>query len=656
VSLEILLRAIFVLFITYFGLGFIISLPLAFFIRLSSLEFCLTSFALNVGLLTLIMFFLGTLRILNLNSIIISIILASLFSLASQIYFARKKGSLKIPLRSTHIQSLLCFADRPISLIITVPLANLIFMAFYHAVCFPQIIWDTLTVYAYLGKEIYNQSRIPLFFGSSGSIEWSGNYPILVPMLYAWFNFSMGRVNDLLSRTIFPVFGIATLASTYIFSKRLHGSTAAIFSVYILAVTPIFFTHLVIGYIDIVLTFYFTLALYFLQRANEKNNACYAVLSGILGGLAAWTKYQGLFLAPIILVFWLLTNISDKSHNERINELCLKALFIYALIASPWYLRNWILLGNPVYPNLFTIFGGKNLDPWLLSQNYEYWIGRWAVLLRTDRSLNSLLRLPIRLLIEDDSLHSLGQDGVGFLLACYGVPGLLLSLFKRRKKDLLLLSWILTYFFFWFAFLYYFIRYLLPITPALSMFAGKLLSEISSEIRNSKKFQGILLAAMMIASLSISFFIPTEVLAITGPSRTFQNYIFLRPFTPPSTEESLRYAMPEDAALWEFINERTPPRSVFLSFDHRAYFIDRKIIFADSTQVKEIYLVSNLSEAVSFLRSINVTYIIVEPWYKDLSLWYKSPLFHGLEDTSYFTKVFEMKGYALYEIRGANSS
>jgi len=659
--LETLFGAALILLATYFGPGFLISLPLLILGILSPIEFCLTSFSLSVGFLTLLMFFLGTLKMLHLNSIVISVLLTSFFCLALQIYLAKKKGSLKISLRHLRpkqILLLLCFADHPVSLIITMALANLLFMALYHAICYPQIIWDTLTVYAYLGKQIYHQNRIPLFFGSSGSIEWSGNYPILVPMLYAWFNFTLGRVDDLLSRTIFPVFGIATLASTYIFSRRIHGSTAAVFSIYVLAVTPIFFAHLAIGYIDIVLTFYFTLALYFLQKMqmHEKNSTVYAVLSGFSAGLAAWTKYQGLFLAPIILVFWLLIKISNKSHNERINRLFLKAIFTFAMVASPWYLRNWILLGNPVYPNLFIVFGGRNLDLWLLSQNYEYWIGRWAVLLGTDRSFDSLLRLPIRLLIKDNSLHSLGQDGVGFLLTCYGIPSLFLSLIKRRKNDFLLLSWVLTYFSLWFISLYYFIRYLLPITPALSMLAGRLLSEALSEIKGSKKIVGIILAAMMAASLSMAFFLPVEVLAIVGPSRTFQDYVFLRPFTPPPTDEALRQAMPTDVVLWEFINDRTSPESVFLSFDHRSYFIDRKVVFADSTQVKEIYLVSNVSEAISFLRSINVTHVIVEPWYKDLPLWYKSPLFHDLGNASYFNEIFEKAGYALYEIRGENAS
>jgi len=401
--LEALLKAALSLFVVYFGPGFLMSLLIFSFSHLSLLELCLTSFSLSVGFLTLLMFFLGIFGILNLSSIAISLFLVSLCCLALWIHLLKIKGSLGFSLRRKNISSLLCFADHPIYFIITVALANLVFMAFYHAVCFPQILWDTYTVYAYLGKQIYYQNEIPLFFGSSGSVEWSGNYPMLVPMLYAWFNFSLGTVNDLLSRTIFPIFGLATLASVYAFSRRLHGSTAAIFSIYVLITTPIFFAHLAIGYIDIVLTFYFTLALYFLQRAYEKEDAVYAVLSGFSAGLAAWTKYQGLFLAPIILVFWLLVKTSDKSHSNNVTPIFLKVFFVFILIASPWYLRNWILLGNPVYPNMFTIFGGRNLDSWLLSQNYEYWIGRWATLLGTDRSIESLLRLPIRLLIEDDS-------------------------------------------------------------------------------------------------------------------------------------------------------------------------------------------------------------------------------------------------------------
>ena len=602
------------------------------------------------------MFLLGTLKILNLNLIITSLFFFSLFFIILRFYVERRKKSLRFSLGFKNLSLNLCFTKRTLCFLITVVLANLLFMAFYHAVCFPQILWDTYTVYAYLGKQIYHQNGIPLFSGSSGSVEWSGNYPVLVPLLYAWFNFSLGKVDDHLSRTIFPVFGLATLAATYAFSKRLYGSTAALFSIYVLITTPIFFTHLAIGYIDIVLTFYYTLALYFLQKACEENNIVYAVLSGFLSGIAAWTKYQGLLLAPIILVFWLLNRINNKTHSNDISQLILKAFFIFVLTASPWYIRNWILLGNPVYPNMATIFGGRNLDSWLLSQNYAYWIGRWAVLLGTDRSFDSLLRLPVRLLIKDNSLNSLGQDGVGFLLTCFGIPSLFISLFKRRKTDLLLLIWILTYFALWFICLHYFIRYLLPITTALSMLAGRLLSEISFEIKNSKKLYRILLFAVMATPLSAAFFIPTEVLAITGPSQTFKDYVFTRPFAPPSTEESLRHAMPADTALWRFINEKTPTGSVLLSFDHRAYFIERKIVFADSTQMKEIYFVSNLSEAVSFLRSINITYVVVEPWYKDMPLWYKSPLFQGLENTTYFTKIFEEGGYALYEVKGASRS
>jgi hypothetical protein len=87
--------------------------------------------------LTLLMFFLGTLKILNLNLIIVSIFIVSLCCLMSWFYVARKKGSLGIPLRREHVSSLLHFTDHPSYFIITMALANLVFMAFYHAICFP---------------------------------------------------------------------------------------------------------------------------------------------------------------------------------------------------------------------------------------------------------------------------------------------------------------------------------------------------------------------------------------------------------------------------------------------------------------------------------------------------------------------------------------
>jgi len=461
----------------------------------------------------------------------------------------------------------------------------------------------------------------------------------------------LGSVNDYLCRSISPVFGFATLVVTFALAKKLHGSMTALFSVYILAVTPIFLAHSMLGYIDIVLTYFFVSTIYFLYTASENKDKKRAFLSGFMGGLAAWTKYQGLILVLIIIAYWIMIRFKDKT----VDSIFLRSLFAFVISASPWYLRNIVLLGNPVYPNLFAVFGGRNLDPWLLSQNFDFWVGRWAVILGTDHSLNSLLYLPITLLIKDNSLFSLGQDGVGLLLTAFGVPGLILSVLRRRKGDLLLLSSTFIFFSLWLIFLYQFIRYLLPIVPLICIFGGDLLNKIINDIGKFRKPWKVSLILIIIAPLLTAFLIPSSVLALVGPSVTFKDYIFSRPFVPPSVEEALRHAIPADYAFWQFINEKTSSDSVFLSFDHRWYFVNRELAFADGSEMEEIYFVNNVSQAVDYLLKAKVTHIIVEPWYKELPLWYKSPLFRELDNTTFFTQVFNEQGYEIYEIKGAKT-
>jgi len=644
-SIDFFLGSALGLFVAYFGFGFVLSLPVLSSERFSRLERWLTYFSLSVGCLTLLMFFLGILGILTPLSLFSSIFVVC--SLCACLWLHQlRTGRKNLDLRLKLFQ--FPSVANPAVLIILTAIATLLFLASYHAFMFPQILWDTLTVYAFLGKRIYLDGRIPFFSGSSGSVEWSGNYPMLVPMLYAWFNFSLGEVNDLLGRSISWVFGVATLVATYTMAKRLFDQNTALFSVYILAVTPMFLAHAMLSYIDIVLTYYFAVALYFAYTACEDMSTKRAYLAGFMGGLAAWTKYQGLFLVFIITVYWLMMRARDRT----VDRIFLRILLVLAISGSAWYVRNWLLLGNPVYPNLFQLFGGRNLDGWLFSHNYNYWIGRWSVQLGTDRSYESLIRLPLTLFIRDNSVFSLGQDGVGFLLACFAIPGLLLSLAKRTDGDLLLLNWVLTLFSLWFISLYYFIRYLLPLLPAFAISSGRLLNLVVRDVKKTRAPLRVFLLIIIAIPLITAFFIPTGVLALIGPTYTFRDYVFSRPFMPPSSEEALRHAIPADYALWQFINRETPRNAVFLTLDHRWYYVDRALVFADSTEMRELYFISNTPQAVDFLASANVTYIVAEPWYSEMPLWYKSPLFRGLDNTTYFVKVFDEQGFRVYKIKG----
>jgi hypothetical protein len=120
-------------------------------------------------------------------------------------------------------------------------------------------------------------------------------------------------------------------------------------------------------------------------------------------------KYTS-FVTPLViagLILWIVLRSTQYELRLGLRDLALFGL-VAALIASPWYLKNWIFTGNPVYPFLFDLFGGQYWDsfradwyaaadtgigfrpttwlglPWLLTlgvRDVNYWDGRTGPLL-----------------------------------------------------------------------------------------------------------------------------------------------------------------------------------------------------------------------------------------------------------------------------------
>ena len=121
------------------------------------------------------------------------------------------------------------------------------------------------------------------------------------------------------------------------------------------------------AYIDIVHGLYtglgvIVLALEAERIWNEKSSMRVdrMVLAGLFIGLSCGTKYTGLetgFLAFVI--FFLLTFLIRESQSLKGVGITAGVSF---LTAGAWYIKNIILVGNPVYPFAFETFGGKFWD------------------------------------------------------------------------------------------------------------------------------------------------------------------------------------------------------------------------------------------------------------------------------------------------------
>ena len=199
-------------------------------------------------------------------------------------------------------------------------------------------------------------SNVARFIARNGSFplfENLGREAFARPPLYHLIASFFYRVFDLFGygefglKLISPLFGSLILVFTYLLVSKLFNDKRIVFwSVFFVSFVPLHMYHSSIPFIDMVVSFFVILTIFFL--INKKY-----VLAGISFGLAMLSKYSGAFLFLVIL-FYLFRSLKPKEFLKK----SLLIAVIGFIISFPWYLRNWILLGNPVWPLLRNIFGG----------------------------------------------------------------------------------------------------------------------------------------------------------------------------------------------------------------------------------------------------------------------------------------------------------
>lgn len=140
--------------------------------------------------------------------------------------------------------------------------------------------------------------------------------------------------------------------------RQLQGDSSAWDVVSILLSMPSLLWLASWAYTDYALTFTGIASLYSLWKWKESDSTRWLFLGGIMAGMAISVKYTG-FIVP--LAGALLAVLWENNNSRRFKKL-FEFSFVSLLAASPWYLRNWIWMGNPVYP---FVFGGKFWDSFL---------------------------------------------------------------------------------------------------------------------------------------------------------------------------------------------------------------------------------------------------------------------------------------------------
>jgi hypothetical protein len=100
--------------------------------------------------------------------------------------------------------------------------------------------------------------------------------------------------------------------------------------------------------VDLIFTALFVCAVYLGCIAVQTNARNDWIIWGASAGLCCGTKYVSLVYVPVLLVIALMGGLRLRA---------LWAVPGVAVLALPWYVRNWSVAGSPIYPSSLTVAG-----------------------------------------------------------------------------------------------------------------------------------------------------------------------------------------------------------------------------------------------------------------------------------------------------------
>ncbi len=204
------------------------------------------------------------------------------------------------------------------------------------------------------------QLALPKIFLQKGFLSFESTitgalYPSNMNLLYAvGLALRNGSLAQLLhwSTALLCVVGLVGLGERY-FSRDAGLSAAAIFLT--MPLVTVFGTQ---GYIDVGLCFFQFLALWALANWVQDPGDRSLLLAAVLTGLAIGVKHQA--LATFVVAVPVILFVSWRHDRSLGNSVRNGALFLSIAfsLALPWYLRAWVMAGNPLWPLANGFFGG----------------------------------------------------------------------------------------------------------------------------------------------------------------------------------------------------------------------------------------------------------------------------------------------------------
>lgn len=375
--------------------------------------------ALGFNLLALITLVMGSFKLLNPVSIWILLGL-----------FASAGGCLRIaPIAKAN----LIFFRKNITF--SIILIGVALFTLGSALCIPYV-WDELTYHIALPFRWIAADFLAVFEDNAFS-----GFPALPQLL-----FRLGCQNGgiLFPRLLVWAAYLSLFTAIYIYLRPYARRFVILFMTFMFIGSPLLIHMMRSTYVEVFIMLNMLVALLLIRETKSSWKTIF--LCGILSGGIVATKLTGIGIAAIVFIF--LWSKYQKSFANKRNSLFIYFTLGGICMALPFYLRPWVLTGNPFYPFLASWFGGSEAE--ILVAKYHYLMANSHFGLR-----NILGFFTVFILIAFDN-----KSFDGIILGWTFIAFLLLGVWwLRNLRDDGKLFWrikiylpvsILFYYFFWF--------------------------------------------------------------------------------------------------------------------------------------------------------------------------------------------------------------
>ena len=256
----------------------------------------------------------------------------------------------------------LCFALAPALAVVV-----------YRAVAQPLFGIDTVFRWNYLAEQMLARGTLS-FYPPAGAADyavyaWPDGIAPAVSACYFWTYAFAGASRPLLTAPLVIGQFLLVLLGTHALARRLFSDRAAAFAAALVACSPVVLWATAMGQETGLMTLGVLGLLLYLPADKPAETTGALVAAGLAAGLAALAREYGLALPLLGLAL------------ACARRLSLRALLVFSLAAAfaalPWYARNWVRTGNPLFNlDLLGLFPVNRAHAWL-NESYQAEFG-WA--------------------------------------------------------------------------------------------------------------------------------------------------------------------------------------------------------------------------------------------------------------------------------------